>query len=207
MDLGGFRHLLTPSGQQALSDAGDLQPDERDFLAHFQVLCRRYPADLARAALETAIMRRAASSKFPAAGRMFFTREALEQASSFEIAVYRALRYRDQSQVADLGCSIGGDTLALASGPAPVVGIDIEGLRLAMARQNLCAQGLGERAVFTQANLVDPLPVLPGTALFFDPARRSRRRLFFSANTRIGCHPTLAAPSPGVKISPGVDLA
>ncbi len=212
MDWQSFHRLLTPFGQQALSDAVNLQPDEQDFLAHFQALCRQYPDDVARAALETAILRRAAASKFPDAGSMFFTREALEQASSYEVAAYRACRYQDQPRVADLGCSIGGDTLTLAGGPAPLVALDRDGVRLAMARHNLSALKPGVRAVFAQADLVDPLPLTFGTALYFDPARRAAGRRLHSVRQY---SPSLEVirdwlpryPALGVKISPGVDLA
>ncbi len=94
MQIETFRRLLTPAGQEALGAAQALQPREEDFLRDFQALSRRYDADLARAALETAIARRKAAAKFPFAEQLYFTREALEQASGWEIATYRAERFR-----------------------------------------------------------------------------------------------------------------
>jgi hypothetical protein len=174
---------------------------------------------LAQAALETAILRLAAARKFPQAERMYFTREALEQASSWEVAAYRAQRFRPFRRLVDLGCSIGGDTLALAS-VAPTLGIDLDPLRLEMARANLEALGLGQQALFVRADLGAALPVSDrreragtpeGIALFFDPARRSQGRRAFSVQAY---HPPLGIiwdwlvrfPALGVKISPGVDL-
>ena len=107
MDLTSFYELLTPRGQHALLAAMELQPREKDFLTHFQSLCKQYPHQIAKAALETAILRGEAITKFPQADKMYFTREALEQASGYEVSSYRSERYRGYDHVADLGCSIG----------------------------------------------------------------------------------------------------
>jgi SAM-dependent methyltransferase len=157
--------------------------------------------------LETAILRREAAAKFPQAAKMYFTREALEQASSWPVAEYRASRYRDFDHVLDLGCSIGGDTLPLSQ-VTHTTGLDIDSLRLAMAQAN--ARALGLDADFLQADLNDyPLP--SASAAFFDPARRQDHRRAFSVEDYT---PPLSVierwlpdiPALGVKISPGVDL-
>src|SRR3990172_11533346 len=181
MDLASFRDLLAPAGQGVLHAAEAREPREEDFLAHFQALSRDFPAELAKAALEIAILRREAALKFPQAGRMYFTREALEQASPSEVSVYRAGRYRPFAALADLGCSIGGDTFSL-SATAPTIGIDLDPLRLAMASANARALGLEARVSFLRADLNASLPLAPspGMALFFDPARRARGRRVFS---------------------------
>ena len=212
MDLDSFRALLTPRGRLALQSAAAFEPREVDFLAHFTTLSRQFPADLARAALETAILQIEAAAKFPFASQMYFTREAMEQASAHEVSAYRSQRFRDFHFLADLGCSIGADCLSLAS-LAPVVGIDLDSLRLAMARQNLKALGLGDRGRFLHANLEAPLPLDPSSdlALFFDPARRRAGRRVHSVRDY---QPSLAIirewlqyfPALGVKISPGVRL-
>jgi SAM-dependent methyltransferase len=220
MDVQTFRDLQMPPGQEILQAARALAPREADFLTHYTVLSRRYPASLARAALETVILREKAVLKFPQASQMYFTREALEQATGSEVSAYRAERYRLHRLVVDLGCSIGGDTLALA-GAAPVIGIDIDPLRLAMAAANIrnanpSDVSLSDSALFIQADLTSPLPLSPfpsslSPALFFDPARRSGHRRAFSVNDYT---PPLAIiqewlpyyPALGVKISPGVNL-
>lgn len=212
MDLDSFRALLTPRGQLALQAAIDFEPREVDFLAHFSALSRQFPPELARAALEIAILRKEASAKFSFASQMYFTREAMEQASAHEVSAYRSERFREFRFLADLGCSIGADSLSLAS-LAPVVGIDLDPLRLAMARQNLKARGLESQGTFLQANLEDSLPFKPSTGigLFFDPARRSAGRRVYSVRDY---QPPLVIlkewlkrfPALGVKISPGVNL-
>ncbi len=212
MDLDTFHGLLTPQGQTALQEAAALQPTEADFLSLFDKLKRRYPVDLARAALETAILRIKAFEKFPSASNMYFTREALEQATSFTIASYRADRYRSFTSLVDLGCSIGGDTLALAK-IAPTLGVDLDPLRLAMAQTNTAVLDLGQRVSFLQADLTLPLPLNPSAdlALFFDPARRTDFKRAYSVHAYRPSLDQIAAwlkcfPAIGVKISPGVDL-
>lgn len=213
MDRASFKALSIPSGQEVLQAAILLQPRETDFLRHFQVLCRSFPPDLARAALETAILRREGQVKFPFTDSMFFTREALEQASTYEISTYRSARYGPFTCLVDLGCSIGGDSLALAS-IAPTVGIDRDPLRLVLAQANLAALGLADRANFLHADLQAPLPLGSSshTALFFDPGRRDQGRRVFSVNAYQPPLPMVSIwqadfPAIGVKISPGVDLA
>ncbi|MBN1149155.1 MAG: methyltransferase domain-containing protein [Anaerolineales bacterium] len=214
MDLSAFRILLSPPGQQVLKEAAALQPREVDFLGHFTALSRLYPADLARAALEIAILRTEASAKLPFAGRLYLTRPALEQASSYPVACYRAERLRGFDRLLDLGCSVGGDTFALAH-QAHTLGVDLDPLRLAMARANLEALGLGDRAALLQADLTDALPFSTeksdSLALFFDPGRRAGERRLRSVHAY---RPPLGVieswlprfPALAVKISPGVDL-
>ncbi len=136
--------------------AESLAPRESDFLRHLTSLCRQYPKELAEAALETAILRLEAAGKFPAAAQMYFTRPALEQASSQEVSRYRCQRFAGFERLLDLGCSVGGDTLSLAE-LAPTIGIDLDPLRLAMAGANLA-----------QANIQSPSP---GPRNPFDPGR------------------------------------
>ena len=213
MDLVTFRNLLSPAGQEVLQAAAELEPCEDDFLRHFTSLSRRHPVELARPALGIAILRRQAERKFPFANQLYFTREALEQASSWAVSSYRARRYQDFSRLLDLGCSVGGDTLALAQ-IAPTSGIDLDPLRLAMAQANLAALGLSASSSLIQADLQSPLPIstTPSPpAIFFDPARRTSYRRAFSVRAY---QPPLAVikewlprfPALGVKISPGVDL-
>ena len=208
-----MRTLLTPAGQEVLEAALALRPREAEFLAHWQALQRSFPAELARAALETAILRSEARAKYPFAEKLYFTRAALEQASAWEVAAYRAGRYRGFDTLLDLGCSIGGDTLALA-GAAPTLGIDLDPLRLRMAWANLAALGLDRRASLLQADLNQPLPLgafRGKVGLFFDPVRRSGGRRAYSVKSY---RPPLEIvrgwlpdfPALGVKISPGVDL-
>jgi len=213
MDISSFRSLHTPTGQQALQAAERLAPREREYLRGLDVLCRQYPRQMAAAALETAILRQEAAGKFPGAGQMYFTRPALEQASSQEVAGYRCQRFAGYDRLLDLGCSVGGDTLALAR-LAPILGIDLDPLRLAMAQANLHALAPTCEADFVQADLSKPLPLRLSGRMggFFDPARRTAERRIYSTRRYLPPLDTIrnwlpAMPALGVKLSPGVELA
>jgi hypothetical protein len=213
VDLIAWQELLTSEGQEAIEFARALSPREAEYLSHFQTLCRSYPRDLARSALEIAILRNEAEVKFPFAEQMYFTRQALQQASSWEVSSYRARRYLGFQALIDLGCSIGGDTLALAD-IALTIGIDLDPLRLVMARENVRSLKASHQVDFLQADLTSSIPVSPlrsSTALFFDPARRAGGRRLYSVRDY---RPPLSKvrdwlptyPAIGVKISPAVHL-
>lgn len=214
MDAERFSRLLSAEGRQALSRAQDLAPREEQFLADWERLQRQgVERELARCALETAIWRRRAEKKFERARDMFFTREGLEQSTGEGVARHRAVRFRGLEGIADLGCGIGGDTIALAE-CAPVWAVDREEIRLRMARENVRVYGPAHPVRFVLADLLRPGWSFGGRkryALFCDPARRAKERRIFSVK---GYSPPLdrvaswreALPSQAlcVKISPGV---
>lgn len=213
MDLGIFYSLLTEAGQEALAAASALEPVEATYLVNYQQLCRSFQPDLAQAALETVILRREAAVKFSAAAKMYFTRPALEQATNQQVSNWRARRYAGFERVFDLGCSVGGDLLALAR-LVPTLGIDVDPLRLAMAQVNAQAQDLFSHPQFIQADLLQGLPLgksMKMAGLFFDPARRRAGRRIHNVR---GYKPPLSIieswlpdfPALGVKISPAVQL-
>ncbi|HET8629037.1 MAG TPA: methyltransferase domain-containing protein [Thermomicrobiales bacterium] len=213
MDLATFRDLLRPRGQEALAEAVALAPTEATALACLTRLRRRYPPALAAAALDQALLRAraAARGKFARAERMYFTREGLEQATGETIARYRARRYAPFGVVADLACGLGGDALALAA-EHPVLAVDRDPLRLALARENARAYGVAARLQPVLADLAT-LPPPRADSLFCDPARRTAtgRRVFTTRDYRpplglvVGWRERV--PALGVKISPGVDYA
>jgi hypothetical protein len=208
MDLTTFHELFTPKGQAALADAHALAPIDAAFLSCFEKLRKRHAPALAKAALETVLLRRKAQVKFSHAQRMYFTREALEQATGEVAARHRAKRCVPYGVVADLCCGIGGDALALAARGLAVHAVESDPLRLAMARANAEAIGLADRITFHEG---DALTVLLPTvrAAFADPARRTvfRRQLdpesyappLPALRARFGADFPLA-----IKIAPGV---
>jgi hypothetical protein len=213
MDLETFNWLLTDAGQALLAEAlaGDLGAPAR--LRELTRLRRLATPERAAAAYEIALLRARAAAKFSQASELYFTREALEQASGEVIAAHRAQRYQPYTAAADLCCGAGGDTLALAR-VAPVVAVDRDPLRLAMAAANACACGLAGRAAFVQADL-EQTPPPDAEAIFFDPARRQGGRRVFALEAY---RPPVAlarswrarTPAIGVKVAPGVsdeDLA
>ena len=211
MTLDDFHFLLTPQGQRLLQELAVIPITPQNHLQLATRLRQQVAPELAQAVLETALLRQRAAEKFTRAAAMYFTRPALEQASSEIVSTYRARRYAAAgfSHVADLGCSIGGDALALAA-QATVTGIEWDEVRLAMAQENVRLYGHGQRFRPLQADLTELSP-LPLPALFFDPGRRDEHgRRFFSVHQY---QPPLnlvdrwrqKTPHAGVKISPGVD--
>lgn len=202
--------LLAAEGQAVLAGLAARDLSETQTLALLGDLRRHLPPDIAGAALTLARLRQRAASKFTRASRMVFSPDALEQASGESVATWRAgcVAAIAPRRIADLGCGIGGDTLALAGIPdAQVVGLDLDALRLDMARANLAAYG--RAALFVQADLTAPLPLHGVDAAFFDPARRVEGRRIFHVRDYVPALDVIATwtvPALAVKLSPGVDL-
>lgn len=214
LSLDTFAQLLTPSGQIALATATALAPTDATLLPVLETLRRQFPPELAAAALETVRLRQRARAKFSRADQMYFTREALEQASGELVARHRAARYQATGvAVLDICCSIGGDALGLADAGLAVTGIDRDPLRVALAEVNAEIYDVAERTTFYVADACSYV-VPAGALLFFDPARRSgqagrRRRVWHPDDYE----PPLSlidgwtgrAAGFGVKVAPGID--
>jgi len=211
VDLETFNWILSPQGQALLAELAARPLREGDMLREMERLRRRVPAERARAVLELALLRRRASAKFPAAERLYFTREALEQASAAPVAAHRATRLAPRGHVADLGCGIGGDTLALAAAGARVTAVERDPLRLAIAHANAEALGLSERIEWRLSDLAVAAPPL-ADALFSDPGRRAGgQRRFHVESYDPPLSRVLAwrahTPALAVKVAPGIDPA
>jgi len=199
--------LLSAEGRELLAGlpAGPLDP--ADQLRLGTRLRRRHPAELVAAALAQRELRERAAAKFALAGRMWFTREGLEQASAEPLARHRAARYAGADRVADLCCGIGGDLSALAPGRA-ALGVDLDPLHLRMARENARVHGAGEVAVACADVRILELP--RSLAVFVDPARRAGGRRLPAGESR----PPLAwclelagrVAAVGIKAAPGLPL-
>jgi hypothetical protein len=214
MEAHAFAFLLTADGQRLLRQlAATTITPETHLQTAMQLRQQLDDPALVHALLETAVLRQKALSKFSRAEQMYFTREALEQASGELIARYRSHRFAQigTDLIADLGCGIGGDSLALCQ-QATVIGIDQQDIRLRMAGCNVAAYGGNGRFHPVQADLTQLAP-LPVSAFYFDPARRDEfgRRLHSVHAYR----PPLAlaerwldrVPHGAVKVSPAIDYA
>ena len=95
LTLATFEALLTPRGQQALSAAAIRRPTPGTLLNDIQALRTQFDADLAAAAIETVMLRERAAAKFSRADQMFFTRDALEQATAEPVSRHRATRFQE----------------------------------------------------------------------------------------------------------------
>jgi SAM-dependent methyltransferase len=199
--------LLSDEGRALLDGLppGPLGPD--DALAAGTRLRRRFPADLVAAALAQHELRARAAAKFARAGRMWFTREGLEQASAEPLARHRAGRYAGSARVADLCCGIGGDLCALAPG-RDAVAVDLDPVHPRMARENARAYGAGE--VGAVRGDVRDLRLPRSLAVFVDPARRAGGRRLPATDSRpplawcLGLADRVAAV--GIKTAPGLPL-
>ena len=166
-----FRTLLDPAGQALLLEADRVE----DGLTGLTRLRRRHDTDLATLAHLTACLRRKAHGKFAHADAMYFLPEALEQATPEPVARYKAKRFAGTRWVVDLGCGIGGDAQALAD-EASLIGVDLDGLRLMMARENVAICRPRFETHWVQADMT---AVIPGTGAFhWDPSRRHKGRRF-----------------------------
>lgn len=211
-DAASLRDLLTPEGQEALQEAMRQASPALGFLPLYQHLSRHHRASLARAAAEQALLRAKARDKFDDADRLYFEREALEQSTPQAIAAYRASRFAGTPIIFDLGCGIGGDTLALAR-QATVVAVDIDRHRLAVLGMNARVRGVAGRVRGLLADVHSPAwRFPPGAAAFFDPARRrAGRRVRAPERYQPPLEvirdwlPHLSAMA--VKVSPAIDLA
>ncbi len=204
--LESLRFLQSAEGAALLASLKSADLSEANTLKLLTDLRKRYIPEHAAAALETARLRIKARDKFAGdTDQLFFTREALEQASHGAIGdLVHSSFFRDQAWIADLGCGIGMDTASFAS-VSQVMAIDRNPLRLAMAQANV-----PNNACFVQADLTRPLPFTGINAAFFDPARRSGERRIFSVkdySPPLDIIRTWPFEALLVKLSPGVDLA
>lgn len=173
------------------------------------LLRRDHSPEQAGAALELARLRAKAVGKFGAdAARLFFTRDALEQASDPLIRTWRAGFFQPQPDqpMLDLCCGIGSDAFAFARAGWQVTGCDLDPVRVEMARLNAAALGLTARFEVADVTQID----LRARLLFFDPARRTGdgKRIFDVEQYQppLSLIERFHAESWGVKVSPGVDM-
>ena len=180
MDLDAFRWLLTDDGQALLARAEALDP--ADPLRAQTTLRRHAGAEHAAAALTQAGLRRRAVPKFgDLAVRLYFTPDGLEQATRLRVARHRAARLLafDALSLVDLGCGIGGDLLAAAETGIVSVGVDLDPVRVEVARANLAALGLEGAVSQVDATSLDTSPF---DVAYADPARRSARGRSFDVD-------------------------
>ncbi len=213
MQLTDLDFLTSPRGEALLARLAGSDLSESNTLKLISELRKDHSPDEARAAMSLARARVKAVAKFGAdASRMFFTDDALQQASDPLVRRYRAALTGDASgdaSMVDAGCGIGADSLTVAANGNDTLGIDIDPLRIEMARLNAAALNL-PNARFEVADIRDGISADYEIA-FFDPARRDAHgRRIHDVNRYI---PPLSLIDSwrnqhiAVKLSPGVDLS
>lgn len=212
MEQAELTALLTPEGLRLVDELGAIDSSGDVAAAVSRLRAAGLSPDLVSAAVGQARLRTRARAKFgPFADRMLFTRAGLEQATRLSVAARHAGRFRDAgiTRVADLGCGIGGDALALAGIGLDVRAVDADEVTAALAAYNLAPFGDGASVQCARAQDVD----LGGVdAVWLDPARRTAGH---TETSRLGADDwspplewvfALAARMPaGVKLGPAFD--
>lgn len=210
MDPAGLARLLSPEGWALLAQLPPYEEKEAMRLSE-GLRGRGLDPELVAAALTQSRLRAKAAGKFGEfAADMLFTAEGLEQATRLEVAVRHARRFADAgaTKVADLGCGLGGDSLAMAGLGLQVLAVERDEMTAACASMNLRA--FPEAEVRHADGLTLDLAAEGVDAIFADPARRTRRgnRVFDPAAYSPDLDTVLAlreqVPDLGVKVAPGI---
>jgi hypothetical protein len=165
--------LLSAEGRQLLSQL-DYNSKTDVVKLVSQLRAAGHAPSLVAAVLTQAKLRRRAEAKFgDFAKSMLFTEAGLEQSSRLRVAALHAGRFRSAgvASVADLGCGIGAESLAMASLGLEVRAFEIDEVTAACATFNLLPfenASVELADVTTLTYSADE----PAEALFFDPARR-----------------------------------
>lgn len=217
---GDVRYLVSADGDAAVATAGGLALTGPTQLADLTAV-RAAAGEHAAAVAETVLLRRTARQRWGDGPweRWLFTDEALQQASPPQVAAHRAARIAGHlaagspggyDAVHDVTCSIGADLAGLGAAVAPlglpVIGSDLDPVRLAMARHNLADSGIQTHLLQADARTV----TTTGTLRYADPARRDAAgRRITSADT-IPSVAELDAADPGrppvLRLPPGIDF-
>lgn len=208
MDTAEVAALLTPEALELLDsiDTPGSPPDALQLVSSLRQA--GHPIERVHAVLNQVRLRAKAREKFgDFATRLLMTAEGIEQATRLDVASHHAARFARAgiTRIADVGCGIGGDSLAFAGIGLDVVAIESDPATAALAAYNL--------AVFdsvtvhnTDATTRDYSDV---EGMWFDPARRVGSKRSLDPDT---WQPPLswvfeqAALRPsGIKLTPGID--
>ncbi|MCW4385276.1 class I SAM-dependent methyltransferase [Salinibacterium sp. SYSU T00001] len=208
MDAAELALLLTPEGLRLLDSLPPYDSKGDVVRIVSELRATGHSPELVAAVLTQARLRHRAEAKFgPFAARMLFTEAGLEQATRLSVAARHAERYRSASirRVADLGCGIGADALAMAALDLEVFAVERDESTAAIAAYNLAPW----EGVTVQHGSAEDADLGGADAAWLDPARRSERgRLRDPADWSPSLHFAfgLAERMPvGVKLGPGID--
>ncbi|WP_314323182.1 class I SAM-dependent methyltransferase [Paenarthrobacter ilicis] len=203
--------LLSTEGWELLGSLGPYK-DEDAFRINAELRKAGHSPDLVAAVLTQSRLRTRAEAKFGEfAHHMLFTKAGLEQATRLNVAARHAERFANAgvTHVADLGCGLGADSLAMASMDIPVTAVDMDETTAACATINLMPFPHA-KVLHSDATAVD-LEGIDGA--WMDPARRTTST---SGTTRIWDPEAFSPPlsfveqvaatgrAVGVKMGPGM---
>lgn len=212
MDRSELVELLSQEGLRLLDSLPPYQTEGDVLRVVGELRKAGHSPALVAAVLTQAKLRKRAVAKFGEfAGRMLFTEAGLEQATRLPAAARHAGRFRAAGidRVADLGCGIGGDALALAALELEVTAVEADEVTAAIAAYNL--------APFPTATVehsrAEDIDLRGFGGVFLDPARRTAGH----TQTERLTHPDDYTPSldfayelatgrsVGLKLGPGFD--
>jgi hypothetical protein len=208
MQVTELRELLSIEGLRLLDSLPPFDPNA-DVVRSVAALRKAgHSPALVAAVLSQSKLRARAAAKFgPFAERMLFTEAGLEQATRIQVAALHAGRFRDAgvTRVADLGCGIGADALALAGIDLEVTAVERDEATAAIAAYNLAPWGNAsvEHGDATEFDLAGH------DGVYLDPARRSDARRLkdpadWSPSLDFAFEIGSRLPT-GVKLGPGID--
>jgi THUMP domain-like len=216
VDLPGMRALLTPQGWALLES---LPPYDEDDVLHLGMRLRadgHDPALVAAALTQSRLRARGHDKLGPFADGMLLTPDGLEQATRLAVAAHHARRYVSAGveRVADLGCGLGSDAMALAGLDRQVLAIDADELTAAFATVNLRHWPSAEVRCHDVTTLDLSGMLEPTDGVWLDPARRVSTR---GGGTRRTFDPEASSPpysfvldvarrfpATGAKLAPGI---
>ena len=208
MEIPELVELLSPEGLRLL-DSLPRYESSNDALKSVAGLRKagHSPARVAAVLSQSRLRSRAAAKFGPFAERMLFTEAGLEQATRLKVAALHAGRFQSAglTSIADLGCGIGADALAIAALDIGVLAVEKDEVTAALAAFNLApwSNARVEHADATEVNLTGV------DGVYLDPARRDGARRLNNpsdwtpsldfAFDLAGRYPT------GIKLGPGID--
>ncbi len=208
MDAQQLRELLSVEGLRLLDSLPKYESTADVVRIVSELRKAGHPPDLVAAVLSQAKLRSRAASKFgPFAERMLFTEAGLEQATRLSVAAQHAGRFQRAGVkwVADLGCGIGADALAIAALELEVTAVERDEVTAAIAAYNL-APWSNARVENADAESFDLAGV---DGIYLDPARREGTKRLknpadFTPSLDFAFELAERYPT-GIKLGPGID--
>lgn len=208
MDSSELVEVLSPEGLRLLDSLPQYSSTDDVLRSVAELRKAGHSAGRVAAVLSQSRLRSRAEAKFgPFAARMLFTEAGLEQATRLKVAALHAGRFQSAGVkwVADLGCGIGADALAIAALDLEVTAVEKDEVTAAIAAYNL-APWSNARVEHADATEFDLAGV---DGVYLDPARRdSVRRLSNPSDwtPSLDFAFDIASRYPtGIKLGPGVD--
>lgn len=207
LHLPHFHWLAATEGERYLQVAAGLRRSGISDLKIGERLRAELDSDRAALVLTQIDLRERAKAKFAHPEKMLFTRAGLEQATSEQIATYRAKRLGESDHINDLCCGIGGDLVAMAALGVPLAAVDFDPVHLFLAEHN--ARTIHpETDITTVLRDVRQAVINPDDTVFIDPARRleSGKRIGYQSEPPVEWSLALAdrAAMVAIKTAPGI---